>query len=79
MNGDPKLYSFLDSLSINFDYYEHPEAPTVEIASQYWKDIEATHCKNLFFRNHKGNKHYLTIIEHKQALDIRSLELKLKQ
>jgi Ala-tRNA(Pro) deacylase len=79
MNGDPKLYAYLDSLNVNFDYYEHPEAPTVEIASQYWKDIEATHCKNLFFRNHKGNRHYLVILEYKQVLEIKILEQKLKQ
>ncbi|MBS4014803.1 MAG: prolyl-tRNA synthetase associated domain-containing protein [Bacteroidetes bacterium] len=79
MNGDPKLYKQLNELNIKFEYHEHPAAPTVEIASQYWKDLDATHCKNLFFRNHKGNKHYLVIIEHRQVLDIRNLELKLKQ
>jgi Ala-tRNA(Pro) deacylase len=41
--------------------------------------MDATHCKNLFFRNHKGNKHYLVIFEHRQQLAIRDLELKLKQ
>ena len=79
MNGDPQLYSFFKENDIEFEYYEHPPAPTIEIASKYWEDLKATHCKNLFFRNHKGNRHYLVLLEHTQALDIRSLEQKLKQ
>jgi Ala-tRNA(Pro) deacylase len=79
MNGDPLLYKALEELSIRFDYYEHPPAPTVEIAAQYWKDIDAAHCKNLFFRNHKGNRHYLVIFHFKYVLNIRDLEQRLKQ
>jgi len=79
MNGDKRLYELLDLLEIRYDYYEHPEAPTVEEAAKYWKDIDATHCKNLFFRNHKGNRHYLVILEHLQDLNIRDLEVRLKQ
>jgi len=79
MNGDLRLYSILQSLGISFKYLEHPAAPTVEDALEYWKDLDATHCKNLFFRNHKGNRHYLVILEHQQALNIRDLELRLKQ
>ncbi len=79
MNGDPKLYELLNQLNIPFDYYEHPPIPTVEEAKKYWKDVEATHCKNLFFRNHKGNRHYLVVLEHRQQMDIRSIERLLKQ
>ncbi len=79
MNGQPELYELLKKLKIPFTYYEHPPAPTIEIAIQYWKDIEALHCKNLFFRNHKGNSHYLVVFEHTKNLDIHSLEKVLKQ
>lgn len=79
MNGQPELYKILEELDIRFTYYEHPPAPTIEIAMQYWKDIEARHCKNLFFRNHKGNRHYLVIIDHQKNLDIHTLEKILKQ
>ena len=79
MNGDPKLYDVLQELNIPFEYYGHPPAPTIEEAKLYWKDLEATHCKNLFFRNHKGNKHYLVILEHTRQLDIHDLEKRLKQ
>ena len=79
MNGNPALYKILEQIGIKFDYYEHPPAATIEQALIYWKDIEATHCKNLFFRNHKGNRHYLVIIEHSCDLFIRDLELRVKQ
>lgn len=79
MNGQPELYKILHKLNIPFEYYEHPPAPTIETAIQYWKDIEAVHCKNLFFRNHKGNKHYLVIFDYRKNLNIHFLEKTLKQ
>lgn len=79
MNGDPKLYEVLKQLNIAFDYHEHPPVPTVEEAKKYWADVDATHCKNLFLRNHKGNKHYLVVLEHTQQVDIHSIERLLKQ
>jgi len=79
MNGDPQLYKLLAELNIPFEYHEHPPAPTIEKAIKYWKDLDATHCKNLFFRNHKGNKHYLVILAHTRQMDIHELEKQLKQ
>jgi Ala-tRNA(Pro) deacylase len=79
MNGDPALYKLLETLKIQFEYYEHPPAPTIEEAMKYWKDLDATHCKNLFFRNHKGNRHYLVVLDHRQDLNIRDLEQRLRQ
>ncbi|NOY36830.1 MAG: prolyl-tRNA synthetase associated domain-containing protein [Chlorobi bacterium] len=79
MNGDPALYHKLEELNIAYDYYEHPPAPTVETAISYWKDIDAAKCKNLFLRNHKGNRHYLVILEHTRQLAIHDLEKRLRQ
>jgi len=79
MNGDPLLYEFLDKLKITYSYFEHPPAATISVAQQYWKDIDATHCKNLFFRNHKGDRHYLVVIGHTRDLNIHELEKHLKQ
>ncbi len=79
MNGPKELYELFKNLNIDFEYHEHPPAPTIEIAKQYWKDLDATHCKNLFFRNHKGNKHYLVVFEHEQNLSVKTLEQMLKQ
>ncbi len=79
MNGQPHVYEVLKSLNIAFEYHEHPPVPTVREAAIYWKDLKATHCKNLFFRNHKGNKHYLVILEYSQNIVIKDLELRLRQ
>ena len=79
MRGQKELYETFKKLNIEFEYYEHPPVPTVEEAIRYWKGMDATKCKNLFFRNHKGNRHYLVILEHTQALDIHDLEKRLKQ
>lgn len=58
-----KVFDWLDSHGIAYTWYEHPEAPTIEIARRYWRDDGSKHCKNLFFRNHKGNRHYLVAFD----------------
>ena len=79
MTKKEQVLQLLDELDISYDIYEHPPVPTVEEALPYWNEIDATHCKNLFFRNHKGNRHYLVILKHEQQLIIRDLEQRLKQ
>ena len=79
MTKKEQVLQLLAELDISYDIYEHPPVPTVEEALPYWNKIDATHCKNLFFRNHKGNRHYLVILKHEQQLIIRDLEQRLKQ
>ena len=79
MTKREKVLEVLDGLNINYEIHEHPPVPTVEEARPYWSKINATHCKNLFFRNHKGNRHYLVILRHDRQLNIRDLEQRLKQ
>lgn len=79
MVGQEIVYNKLKELGIEFEYLEHPEAPTIEIAKQYWKNLDSTHCKNLFFRNHKGNKHYLVCFHCDHQMAIHDIEKILKQ
>ena len=79
MRGQKELYDKLSQLGIQFEYHEHPPVPTIEAALEHWKDLNSGRCKNIFFRNHKGNRHYLVILEHKQQLNIRDLEQRLRQ
>ncbi len=79
MRGQKELYDLLDRLSINFEYHEHPPVATIDDAELSWKDIASGKCKNIFFRNHKGNRHYLVILEHQRQLDIHDLEKRLRQ
>ena len=74
-----RVYDFLEAHDIEYSVYEHPEAPTIEIARQYWRQDGSKHCKNLFFRNHKGNRHYLVVFDSEQSLAIHDLEQRLRQ
>ena len=79
MRGDSEIYKLLKQLDISFEYYEHEPIPTIELALIHKKGIDATHCKNIFLRNHKGKKHYFVVIEQSKAVNIRQIELLLKQ
>ena len=79
MRGQAELYNYLNTLGIEFEYHEHPAVPTIEAALTHWKDFNSGRCKNIFFRNHKGNRHYLVIIEHMRQLNIHELEQRLRQ
>ena len=79
MRGQQQGYDYLEQQGIGFDYYEHPEAPTIEIASQFYRGEGTVLCKNLFFRNHKGNKHYLVIMDARHNMDIHEIEHQLHQ
>lgn len=74
-----KVLDRLQEMNISYVMHEHPPLPTIEEAMKYWKDFDSTHCKNLFFRNHKGNRHYLVCFDCNRNLDIHDLEHRLKQ
>ena len=79
MDRKQPVFVFLDARGIRYEWYEHPEAPTIEIARQWWRDDGSKHCKNLFFRNHKGDRHYLVCFDSERSLAIRDLEARLRQ
>jgi Ala-tRNA(Pro) deacylase len=68
-----EVYAALEGLGIAYNRHEHPPVFTVEQAKQYWADIPGMHCKNLFTRNKKGNRHYLVIIEYSKKADLKGL------
>ena len=74
-----KVFDFLEAHDIKYEVYFHPESPTIEIAKQYWREDGSVHCKNLFFRNHKGNRHYLVVFDSEQSMAIHDLEQRLRQ
>ncbi len=77
MDQSKKVTELLESLNINYEIHEHAPVETVDDAMKFWKNILATHCKNIFLRNKKGNKHYLVVMKHNKNLMINSLETKL--
>ena len=69
---DP-VHERLAELGIPYTRHEHPPVATVEEAEVHWAGIDATHCKNLFLRNQKGNRHYLVILLHSKKADLRAV------
>lgn len=79
LRGQKELYILLDELGIPYNYREHPPVNTIEEATKYWKNYDSGRCKNIFLRNHKGDKHYLVILEHLRQLNMKDLEKRLRQ
>lgn len=77
MEPSEAVYQYLHNLDIEFVKHEHPAVHTVEEAWEYWKDIDAQHCKNLFFRNQKGNQHYLVVLPHDCQVPVKTIQEKL--
>ena len=63
----------LQELGIAFTRHEHPPVATVDEASAHWAGIDATHCKNLFLRNQKGNRHYLVVLTASKKADLKAV------
>jgi Ala-tRNA(Pro) deacylase len=77
--SEAKVYEVLNGLGIPYTRHEHPPVFTVEQAEQHWTNITGAHCKNLFLRNKKGNRHYLVILLTSKQADLKQLNAKLKE
>jgi|WetSurMetagenome_2_1015567.scaffolds.fasta_scaffold01637_9 Ala-tRNA(Pro) deacylase len=79
LRGQKELYGLFEGLAIQFEYHEHPPLATIEDAKIHWKNYNSGRCKNIFFRNHKGDRHYLVILEHLRQLNVKDLEKRIRQ
>jgi Ala-tRNA(Pro) deacylase len=70
---EAQVHAALAALGISFERYEHPPVATALEADEHWAGIDAAHCKNLFLRNQKGNRHYLVIVKHPKRADLRGV------
>ncbi|HZJ76130.1 MAG TPA: prolyl-tRNA synthetase associated domain-containing protein [Oscillospiraceae bacterium] len=71
---DDDVYRILDMLSISYNKFTHPAMNTIEELNKYnTEGDDIVHCKNLFLRNSKGDKHYLVITEPDKRTNTRSL------
>jgi Ala-tRNA(Pro) deacylase len=73
MSQEQLVTEKLRELGIHCERFEHPPVFTVDEANEHWRDIDATHCKNLFLRNQKGNRHYLVILRADKKADLRAV------
>ena len=74
---ESKVIQVLEELGIEYIRHEHPPVFTVEQAEKHWAEIRGSHCKNLFLRNKKGNRHYLVILLTSKQADLRALNNEL--
>ena len=74
---EEKVYKVLEDLGIPFEVHSHPPVYTVEEAEKHWENVKGTHCKNLFVRNKKGNRHYIVIMESSKRADLKELNRQL--
>ncbi len=72
-----RVLEILDELGIAYVRHEHPPVATVEEAEKHWGPLKAAHCKNLFLRNYKGNRHYLVIAPVSRGIDLKRLNAEL--
>lgn len=71
--------AFLDRHGIVYELYRHEASATIAAAKAHWRDDGSKHCKNLFLRNHKGDRHYLVAFDCDRDLKMRDLEQRLRQ
>lgn len=74
---ESRVADFLAGLGISCVRHEHPAAATVKEVERYWIDVRGAHCKNLFLRNWKGNRHYLLIAGVSTRIDLKELRTTL--
>lgn len=68
-----QVYAALERMGITYERIDHPPAFTAEEALQYWARLDAAHCKNLFVRNKKGDRHCLIVVPVERAVDLLEL------
>ncbi|MDR7001229.1 prolyl-tRNA synthetase associated domain-containing protein [Neobacillus niacini] len=74
---EQKVYDVLEQLNIFFKRYEHGPVFTVEEIRNLDTPIPGEHCKNLFLRNRKGDKHYLVIVSDAKYVDLKGLSQRI--
>jgi len=70
---EQEVHDYLAKLGIQFERYEHPPISTAAEGDEHWAGIDAVHCKNLFMRNQRGDRHYLVIIPHTKRANLRTV------
>lgn len=71
------IYQFLTEHSIEYERVDHPPVFTCEQAEQLVPPITGAHTKNLFVRDKKGRRHFLVVVRHDKAVNLKALSSKL--
>ncbi len=77
-DAEQAVHAALARLGIPFTRRAHPPVYTVAEALLYDSQAGGVHCKNLFLRNKKGDRHFLALLEQSTPLDLRALAARLE-
>lgn len=75
--NEKKVYDRLDQLEIEYSVLEHEPVFTAQELEIIKDKTEGIHCKNLFFRNAKGDKYYLLTCRDDAKIDTKELKDKM--
>jgi Ala-tRNA(Pro) deacylase len=78
LEKEQKVYDVLNKLELPYTRYEHEAVYTVDAANKFCGHIPGQHCKNIFVRNAKGNKHYLIIIDDVKKVDLKNISRQIE-
>jgi Ala-tRNA(Pro) deacylase len=67
------IYRFLAQHAIDYERVDHPPVFTCEQAEALVPPLPGAHTKNLFVRDKKGRRHFLVVVRHDKAVDLKAL------
>jgi Ala-tRNA(Pro) deacylase len=67
------IYGFLDNSNIKYERYDHPPVFTVEDVHRLTPNLPGAKTKNLFFRDKKGNRHFLVVVPADKRINLKAL------
>jgi Ala-tRNA(Pro) deacylase len=71
------IFKFLASHHIPYERFDHPPLFTCEDAKKHDIHLRGADTKNLFLRDKKGTRHFLTVCPHDTRVDLASLSQKI--
>lgn len=67
------IYKFLEDHQIKYERHDHPPVYTVEDVNRLVPPLPAAKTKNLFFRDSKGQRHFLVVVQGHKRIDMKTL------
>jgi Ala-tRNA(Pro) deacylase len=67
------ILAFLDEHNIEYQRADHPPVFTCEESLRLVPPLPGAKTKNLFLRDQKGRRHFLVVVGHEKAVDLRAL------
>ena len=68
-----EIYKFLEDHQVTYERHDHPPVYTVEDVNRLVPPLPAAKTKNLFFRDAKGERHFLVVVQGHKRIDIKAL------